>query len=121
MLGLYHHPLTLTSVSNLSSVLQDQRECEQAEEMNRRALAGKWEGEGARVGSSRHVDEHLLLDDLLHAMRRHLEALSLYQQSIAGYTKVLGAMDPINAACQRYRASLLEKMGLPHHDASASQ
>ena len=102
------HPDTLTSVSNLASVLQDQGKYEQAEEMNQRALAGREKVLGVDHPST--LTSVYCLAYLLSATHKHHEALDLYQRATAGYIKLLGPEHQTTVACQRDRASLVEKI-----------
>ena len=103
-----NHPKTLSSVSNLALVLQYQGQYKQAEEMNRRALTGMEKELGVN-----HRDTLMsvyCLAHLLSASQNYHEALNLYQRAIVGYEKLLGSEHPKTVACQKHRASLVEKI-----------
>ena len=102
------HPSTLASVSNLAGVLQYQGKYEQAEEMNRRALTGSEKALGVDHPST--LTSVYCLADLLDAKQNRQEALKLYHRAVDGYAKRLGPAHPITQACQKHRASLLDKM-----------
>jgi hypothetical protein len=101
-------PSTLTSMSNLAPVLQDQGKYEQAEGMGRRAQAGREKVLG--VDHPQTLTSVYCLVYLLNARQDLNGALKLYQRTLVGFNRALGPLNPTSVACQGYKASLLEKM-----------
>ena len=98
------HPSTLMSVSNLASVLKDQRKYEQAEDMNRRALEGREKALGKEHPDTLTSVYHLAY--LLHQRQQYEDALPLYQRACASYQEKLGLDHPTTQACLDHYSSL---------------
>ncbi|KAK7178572.1 hypothetical protein PSPO01_15389 [Paraphaeosphaeria sporulosa] len=100
------HPNTLTSVSQLGSVLERLGRYEEAEASHRRALEGyeKVLGrEHPHTLTSVYCLAHLL------AQRHHIsESLLLYQKACAGYSATLGKDHPTTRACCEHYSELCE-------------
>jgi tetratricopeptide (TPR) repeat protein len=93
-------------VSNLALVLQHQGEYEQAEEMNRRALAGREKALGVDHPST--LSSVYCLAHLHSAIHDYHKALDLYDHAVIGYNNVLGPEHPSTIACQRHRTLLIQ-------------
>jgi tetratricopeptide (TPR) repeat protein len=102
------HPNTLTSVSNVASVLQNQRKYEAAEEMNRRALEGREKVLGAEHPATLTSVYHLAY--VLHSKGQYDAASGLYQRAIAGYQKTLGSHHPTSLVCSRPYSTMVDQL-----------
>ena len=100
------HPNTLTSVSNLGSVLSSQGRYEEAEAMHRRALEGKEKALGREHPNTLTSVHNLAF--LFHRKQHHPAAVELYQRAYEGYVKALGAQHPTTAACLHHYESALQ-------------
>ncbi|KAH6982588.1 TPR domain protein [Ilyonectria destructans] len=83
---------TLTSVSNLGSVLQDQGKYEEAEEMHRRTLEGWEKALGAERPSTLASVNNL--GTVLQYQGKHGEAEEMHRRALEGYEKTLGVEHP---------------------------
>jgi tetratricopeptide (TPR) repeat protein len=86
------HPDTLTSVSNLASVLQNQGKYEEAEKLNWRALEGREKELGVR-----HPDTLTSVSNLASVLRyqaKYEEAEKLNRRALEGREKELGVRHP---------------------------
>ena len=81
---------------------------EQAESMNRRALAGYKKVLG--VDHPNILTSVYCLAHLLSELNDHHQAFDLYERAIIGYSKLLGPEHPNTVACQRHKTSLLDKV-----------
>jgi tetratricopeptide (TPR) repeat protein len=97
---------TLGSVHMLALVLQYQGKYEQAEQLNRRALAGREKELGENHPDT--LTSVYCLADLLLAQQDYMEALRLYDRAVKGYLQALGPSHPTTLACQRHRQLLLQ-------------
>jgi tetratricopeptide (TPR) repeat protein len=102
------HPDTLTSVSNLALVLQDQGKYDEAEKMYRRALEGREKQLGGKHPDTLHSIHSLAF--LLHQLKRYKMASELYQRACDGFRSKLGPDHPTTVAClNNYSAMQIEK------------
>ncbi|KAH8723293.1 hypothetical protein GQ44DRAFT_710465 [Phaeosphaeriaceae sp. PMI808] len=86
------HPHTLTSVSNLGSVLSRQGKYEEAEAMQRRALQGREKVLGVEhPGTLTSVSN---LGSVLSRQGKYEEAEAMHRRALQGYEKVLGVEHP---------------------------
>ncbi|WAO96035.1 NACHT domain-containing protein [Fusarium falciforme] len=86
------HPDTLTSVSDLALVLQDQGKYEEAEQMNRRALEAR-----EKVLGREHPDTLTSISNIglvLQYQGKYEEAEPMIRRALEGYEKVLGREHP---------------------------
>ncbi|KAF2732966.1 hypothetical protein EJ04DRAFT_469350 [Polyplosphaeria fusca] len=95
---------TLSSVSILASVLQDQGKYEAAEEMNRRALEGREKALGKDHPDT--LTSVYCLAHLLHTTRCYTEAGELYQRAYDGHVRSLGPQHPRTIACGKHFSAL---------------
>ncbi|KUJ07385.1 uncharacterized protein LY89DRAFT_365096 [Mollisia scopiformis] len=103
------HPNTLTSVSNLASVLQNQGKYEQAEEMNRRALEGH-----EKVLGKEHPDTLTsvsILASVLQYQGKYEQAEEMNRRALEGYEKVLGKEHPNTLTSVSNLALVLQYQG----------
>ncbi|OBT40517.1 hypothetical protein VE00_08999 [Pseudogymnoascus sp. WSF 3629] len=104
-----NHPDTLTSVSNLASVLQSQGRFEEAESMNRRAL----EGMERELGVN-HLDTLASISNLasvLLSQGRYEEAASMNRRALEGRERELGVNHPHTLTSINNLASVLLRQG----------
>ncbi|KAL8646144.1 MAG: hypothetical protein Q9210_006299, partial [Variospora velana] len=100
------HPDTLTSVSNLASVLQDQGKYEEAEQMSRRALDGR-----EKVLGTEHPDTLTSVNNLGNLCTNQgkmAEAEVMYIRALKGYEKAWGVehismLDTVNNLGNLYK------------------
>ena len=102
------HPHTLTSVSNLASVLQNQGKYEAAEEINRRALEKYKKMLGAEHPNT--LTSVYYLTYILHSKGQYDAASKLYQRAITGYQKTLGSHHPTSLAYFGHYSSILDEL-----------
>ncbi|KAL9591591.1 MAG: hypothetical protein Q9179_007568 [Wetmoreana sp. 5 TL-2023] len=108
MLGK-EHPNTLTSVSNLASVLRCQGKYEEAEQMNRRALDGK-----EKVLGEEHPDTLTSVNNLasvLYNQGKYEEAEQMNRRALDGCEKVLGQEHPNTLTSVSNLALVLQHQG----------
>ncbi|OBT53786.1 hypothetical protein VE04_07701 [Pseudogymnoascus sp. 24MN13] len=87
-----NHPDTLTSVSNLASVLQRQGRYKEAESMNRRALEGRERELGVNHPSTLTSVSNLA--SVLQSQGRYEEAESMNRRALEGRERELGVNHP---------------------------
>jgi tetratricopeptide (TPR) repeat protein len=97
---------TSTSVINLTGVLRDQGEYEQAEEMNRRALAGSEKVLGVDHPSALTSVGNLA--GVLQYQGEYKQAEEMNRRALAGYEKVLGVDHPDTLTSVYCPADLLD-------------
>ena len=98
------HLDTLTSMSNLASVLSSQGKYEEAEAINQQTLARK-----EKVLGPEHPDTLTSVHCLAHLLakqRRIDESLRLYRRASAGYNTTLGKDHLTTIACDQHYAAL---------------
>ncbi|KAM6516645.1 hypothetical protein FALCPG4_014823 [Fusarium falciforme] len=103
------HPDTLTSVSNLASVLQSQGKYAEAELMNRRVLEGS-----EKVLGGEHPDTLTSVNNLglvLQYQGKYEEAEPMNRRALEGREKVLGREHPDTLASVGNLASVLQYQG----------
>ena len=103
------HPDTLTSVSNLASMLQDQGKYEAAEEMNRQALEGY-----EKVLGKEHPDTLTSVSNLASVLRdqgKYEAAEEMNRQALEGYKKVVGKEHSDTLTSVSNLASVLRDQG----------
>jgi tetratricopeptide (TPR) repeat protein len=100
------HPDTLTSVSQLGSVLESQGKYDEAEAMHRRALEGREKALGREHPNTLTSVYHLAF--LFHQKVHYSTAIELYERAYKGYVKVLSAEHPTTRACLQHYKSALE-------------
>jgi tetratricopeptide (TPR) repeat protein len=103
------HPDTLTSISDLASVLRNQGKYEAAEERNRRALAGR-----EKVLGVEHPDTLTSVSDLALVFQRqgkYEAAEEANRRVLAGYEKVLGVEHPSTLISVSNLAMVLQYQG----------
>ncbi|KFY67480.1 hypothetical protein V496_01551 [Pseudogymnoascus sp. VKM F-4515 (FW-2607)] len=104
-----NHPDTLTSVSNLASVLQSQGRYEEAESMNRRALEGSERELGINhPGTLTSVSN---LASVLQSQGRYEEAEPINRRALEGYARELGVNHPKTLSIISNLASVLQSQG----------
>ncbi|OBT39283.1 hypothetical protein VE00_10598 [Pseudogymnoascus sp. WSF 3629] len=86
------HPNTLTSVNNLGSVLSSQGKYEEAEAMHQRALEGREKVLG--VEHPQTLTSVNSLGSVLLSQGKYEEAEAKYQRALEGFEKVLGVEHP---------------------------
>jgi len=99
------HPSTLTSVSYLARVLQDQRKYEAAEEMYRRALEGY-----EKVSGLEHFLTLASVSNLawvLQDQRKYEAAEEMYRRALEGYERIIGVEHPATLNSVYFLAYLL--------------
>jgi tetratricopeptide (TPR) repeat protein len=104
-----NHPDTLTSVSNLASVLERLGRYEEAESMNRQALE-----ERKKELRANHPDTLTSVNNLalvLERLGRYEEAESMNRQALEERKKELGANHPYTLTSVSNLASVLEMLG----------
>jgi tetratricopeptide (TPR) repeat protein len=103
------HPYTLTSMSNLALVLDDQGRYEEAEAINRQTLA-----QSTRVLGPEHLDTLMSMNNLaqvLDSQGRYEEAEAISRQTLTGYEKVLGPNHPDTLTSISNLALILDSQG----------
>jgi tetratricopeptide (TPR) repeat protein len=91
-------------------VLHNQGKYDEAETMNRRALAERETALGPTHPST--LTSVFCLAALLEAQDNSEEAASSYERALSGYNKVLGSNHPTTIACsQRYSSLLRQSAG----------
>ena len=103
------HPHTLTSFSNLGSVLKRQGKYDEAEAMHRRALAGR-----EAVLGPEHPDTLTSVSNLGSVLKRqgkYDEAEVMHRRALEGYEKVLGPEHPDTLISVSQLGSMLERQG----------
>ncbi|THW77844.1 hypothetical protein D6D18_09847, partial [Aureobasidium pullulans] len=103
------HPDTLTSVSQLGSVLERQGRYEEAEEMHRRALQGREKALGRE-----HPDTLISVSNLgsvLERQGKYEEAEEMYRRALQGREKALGREHPDTLISVSNLGSVLERQG----------
>jgi hypothetical protein len=100
------HPDTLTSVSQLGSVLERQGKYEEAEAMHRRALEGYEKVLGPEHPHTLTSVYHLAFH--FHRQQHYPAASELYQRAYNGYVKALGARHPTTVACFNHHQSAVK-------------
>ncbi|KAF7502175.1 hypothetical protein GJ744_006771 [Endocarpon pusillum] len=103
------HPDTLTSVSNLGSVLESQGKYEEAEAMDRRALEGR-----EKVLGPEHPDTLTSVSNLgwvLERQGKYEEAEAMDRRALEGYEKVLGPEHPHTLTSVSNLGWVLERQG----------
>ncbi|KAF1943365.1 kinesin light chain 1 [Clathrospora elynae] len=108
VLGL-EHPDTLTSISNLASVLDRQGKYEEAESMNRQTLARLVKVLGPEHPATLTCMGNLAL--VLDSQGKYEEAESMNRQTLAGKEKVLGPEHPSTLTSMGNLASVLDNQG----------
>ncbi|KAF1950534.1 hypothetical protein CC80DRAFT_577110, partial [Byssothecium circinans] len=98
---------TLTSVSNLALVLQDQGKYDEAEKLNRKVLEGREKELGEDHPNT--LTSVYCLAHLLHTLRQYTEAAELYQRACNGYTQQLGSQHPTSVACHNSFAAMQQE------------
>jgi tetratricopeptide (TPR) repeat protein len=104
-----NHPDTLTSISNLASVLRRQGRYEEAESMNRRALKGYEKELGANHPDTLTSVGNLAL--VLQRQGRYEKAESMNRRALEGREKELGANHPDTLISVGNLASMLQHQG----------
>jgi tetratricopeptide (TPR) repeat protein len=108
VLGAEHHS-TLTSVSNLASVLQGLGKYSAAEEMNQRALSGR-----EKVLGVDHPDTLMSISKLASILRgqgKYSAAEEMNRRALSGREKVLGVDHPDTLMSVNNLASVLQDQG----------
>jgi tetratricopeptide (TPR) repeat protein len=103
------HPDTLTSVSQLGSVLESQGKYEEAEAMHQRALEGR-----EKVIGPEHPDTLTSVSQLgsvLSSQGKYEEAEAMHQRALEGREKVLGPEQPDTLTSVNNLGSVLERQG----------
>ena len=103
------HPDTLTSVSNLGSVLERQGKYEEAEAMHQRALEGR-----EKVLGVEHPDTLTSVSNLgsvLESQGKYEEAEAMHQRALEGSEKVLGLKHPDTLTSVSQLGSVLGNQG----------
>ena len=103
------HPDTLTSVSQLGSVLESQGKYKEAEAMHRRALEGY-----EKVLGPEHPDTLTSVSQLgsvLESQGKYEEAEAMYQRALEGREKVLGPEHPYTLISVSQLGSVLSRQG----------
>ncbi|KAF1352633.1 TPR-like protein [Lizonia empirigonia] len=103
------HPNTLTSVSNLGSVLERQGKYEEAEAKHRRALEGR-----EKVLGPEHPDTLTSVSQLgsvLESQGKYEEAEAMHRRDLEGSEKVLGPEHPDTLTSVSNLGSVLERQG----------
>ncbi|KAH8726910.1 TPR domain protein [Phaeosphaeriaceae sp. PMI808] len=103
------HPSTLTSVSNLGSVLSRQGKYEEAEAMHRRDLEGS-----EKVLGRDHPDTLTSVSNLgsvLSRQGKYEEAEAMHLRALEGYEKVLGRDHPDTLTSVSNLGSVLSRQG----------
>jgi tetratricopeptide (TPR) repeat protein len=95
-------------VGNLAAVLQYQGKYEEAEVMNRRALAVREKVLG--VDHPNTLTSVYCLAYILDARENFQQAIDLYQRAVSGFEGALGAIHPTTTACKEHQLSLVKKM-----------
>jgi tetratricopeptide (TPR) repeat protein len=90
-------------------VLQYRGKYEEAEEMNRRALAGS--EKVLRVDHPDTLTSVYNLAYLLDTKGDFQQALALYEHAVAGYDRALGVHHPTTVDCREHLSSMLRKIG----------
>lgn len=98
---------TLTSVTMLALVLQDQGKYDEAEKLNRRALEGREKELGEHHPDT--LASVYCLAYLLHPLERYAEAIELYERAYNGYVQKLGPQHANTIACGNYLSALQEE------------
>jgi tetratricopeptide (TPR) repeat protein len=104
-----NHPDTLTSVSNLASVLERQGRYQEAESMNRRALEGYEKELGVNHPYTLTSVDNLA--SVLERQGRYEEAKSMNRRALEGYEKELGVNHPDTLTSVSNLALVLERQG----------
>jgi hypothetical protein len=89
-------------------MLQDRGKYEAAEEMNRRALAGREKVLGMEHPST--LTSVYCLAYLLYSRRQLQQAAILYRRALSGYQQTLGPTHPTTLACDGHYSSMLQEM-----------
>jgi tetratricopeptide (TPR) repeat protein len=108
VLGL-EHPHTLTSVSNLGSVLESQGKYEEAEAMHRQALKGR-----EKVLGPEHPHTLTSVSNLglvLKSQGKYKEAEAMHRRDLEGPEKVLGPEHPDTLTSVSNLGSVLKSQG----------
>jgi len=103
------HPDTLTSVSDLGSVLKRQGKYDEAEAMHRRALAGR-----KTMLGPEHPDTLISVSQLGSVLKRqgkYDEAEAMHRRALAGSEKVLGSEHPDTLISVDQLGSVLKRQG----------
>jgi tetratricopeptide (TPR) repeat protein len=95
-------------VGNLAAVLQYQGKYEEAEVMNRRALAVREKVLG--VDHPNTLTSVYCLAYILDARENFQQAIDLYQRAVSGFEGALGANHPTTTACKEHLLSLVRKV-----------
>jgi tetratricopeptide (TPR) repeat protein len=91
------YPSTLTSVSNLALLLQNQGKYEEAETMNRRTLERKEKALGKEHPDT--LTSVYCFAYLCHQQKRYNAASELYERACDGFQRALGPQYPTSIAC----------------------
>ena len=103
------HPLTLASISNLASTLQDQGKYEEAEELYRRAREGYEKALGTNHTETLASTSNLA--SILQDQGKYEEAEEMYRLARQGYEEALGTNHPHTLASVSNLASILQDQG----------
>jgi len=103
------HPDTLTSFSNLGSVLKRQGKYDEAEAMHRRALAGREAVLGPEHPDTLTSVSHL--GSMLKRQGKYDEAEAMHRRDLVGSEKVLGPEHPDTLISVSHLGSVLKRQG----------